>query len=106
MATPTFPGNVPYNWNWSIEADRELHPRVMLRLTTFPAGYDQFIVNPVTDLATGPALLLIPHGVCALRRIGVHHPFSSQQIHRMERLLRVQQSARRFEHTGAVVCAL
>src|SRR5208283_29822 len=23
VASPTFPGNVPYNWTWSLEADRE-----------------------------------------------------------------------------------
>ena len=63
VASPTFPGNMPYNWTWSLEADQELHPRVTLRLSYISSrAYDQFIVNPVTDLATGPAMLLIPHG--------------------------------------------
>jgi len=63
VASSTFPGNVPYNWTWSLEADRELAPRVMLRLSYLSSrGYDQYIVNPVTDLATGPAMLLTPHG--------------------------------------------
>jgi hypothetical protein len=63
VASTTFPGIAPYNWTWSLEADRELHPRVMLRLSYISSrAYDQFIVNPVTDLATGPALLLTPHG--------------------------------------------
>jgi hypothetical protein len=63
VASPTFPGNVPYNWTWSLEADQELHPRVMLRLGyTSSRAYDQFIVNPDTDLPTGPAMLLTPHG--------------------------------------------
>jgi hypothetical protein len=63
VASPTFPGNVPYNWTWSLEADRELTPRVMVRLSYISSrASDQFIVNPVTDLATGPAMLLTPHG--------------------------------------------
>ena len=63
VASPIFPGNMPYNWTWSLEADQELHPRVMLRLSYISSrAYDQFIINPVTDLATGPAMLLTPHG--------------------------------------------
>jgi len=63
VASPTFPGNVPYNWSWSLEADRELHPRVVLRLSYISSrAYDQFIVNPVAGPATPPAMLLTPHG--------------------------------------------
>jgi hypothetical protein len=63
VASPTFPGVVPYHWTWSLEADRELAPRVMLRESYISSrGYDQYIVNPVTDLAAGPAMLLAPHG--------------------------------------------
>ena len=63
VASTTFPGNVPYNWTWSLEADRELLPRVMLRTSYISSrAYDQFIVDPVTDLATGPAMLLTPRG--------------------------------------------
>jgi hypothetical protein len=58
-----FPGNVPYNWTWNVEMDRELVRRFVLRLNYMSSrGYDQFIVNPVTDLPTGPAMLLTPHG--------------------------------------------
>jgi hypothetical protein len=63
MASPTFPGIMPYDLTWSLEADRELHPRVMVRLSYISSSvYDQFIVNPVTGLATGPAMLLAPQG--------------------------------------------
>jgi hypothetical protein len=63
VASPTFPGNVPYNWTWNMEADRELLPRVVLRLSYVSSrAYDQFIVDPVTDLTMGPAMLLGPHG--------------------------------------------
>jgi hypothetical protein len=62
-ATAGFPGNVPYNWSWSLEADRELNPRVMLRLSYISSrAFDQYIVNPVAELASGPAMLLTPHG--------------------------------------------
>jgi hypothetical protein len=57
------PGTVPYNWTWSLEANRELHPRVMLRLNYLSSrSYGQFILNPVEDLAAGPALLLANQG--------------------------------------------
>ncbi len=63
VASTKFPGIVPYNWTWSVEADHELNPRVMLRLSFLSSrAYDQYIINPVTDLATGPAMLLTPHG--------------------------------------------
>jgi hypothetical protein len=62
-AFQTFPGTVPYNWTWSLEADRELLPRVTLRLSYISSrAYDQYIVDPVSDLSTGPAMLLTPHG--------------------------------------------
>lgn len=62
-ASSTFPGSVPYNWTWNLEGDRELAPRVMLRLNyIFSRAYDQYIINPITALATGPAMLLTPHG--------------------------------------------
>ena len=106
VASPTFPGSMPYNWTWSLEADRELNPRVMLRLSYISSrAYDQFIVNPVTDLATGPAMLLTPHGASRYHELEstVHIRLTSD--HRLDRLLRVQQSARRFEHSRAIVCA-
>ena len=63
VASPNFPGTVPYNWTWSLEADRELRPRVILRLSYVSSrAYNQFIINPVTDLATGPAMLLTARG--------------------------------------------
>jgi hypothetical protein len=37
----------PYNWTWSLEADRELLPRVMLRLSYISSrAFDQYIVDP------------------------------------------------------------
>ncbi len=63
VASPGFPDQVPYNWTWNLEADRELHPRVILRLNYMSShAYDQFIINPDTELATGPAMLLVPRG--------------------------------------------
>jgi hypothetical protein len=63
MALPNFPGGVPNNWTWSLEADQELAPRVMLRLGYISSrAYDQFVIDPVSNLATGPAMLLTPHG--------------------------------------------
>ena len=62
-ASPDHPGTVPYNWTWSLEADRELHPRVVLRLSYLAShDYSQFIINPVEALSTGPALLLTDQG--------------------------------------------
>jgi len=58
-----FPHVSPYNWSWSLEADRELHPRVTLRLSyILSRAYDQFTVNPLAELASGPTLLLSAHG--------------------------------------------
>jgi hypothetical protein len=63
VASQSFPGTVPYNLTWNVEGDRELNPRVMLRLSYLSSrAYDQYIINPFTDLAAGPALLLTPHG--------------------------------------------
>jgi hypothetical protein len=70
VASPTLPGNMPYNWTWSMEVDRELNPRVILRLSYLSSrGYDQFIINPVTNLATGPAMLLTPHGASVYKEL-------------------------------------
>jgi hypothetical protein len=55
--------SVPHNWSWSLEADRELRPNVVLRVSYISSRtYSQFIVNPSTDLAAGPALLLTDQG--------------------------------------------
>lgn len=63
VASSNFPGNVPYNWSWSLEADQELFPRVMLRVNYVSSrAYDQFVINPVSDLATAPAMLLTSRG--------------------------------------------
>ena len=63
LASPIFPTNMPYNWTWSLEADRELVPRAMLRLSYISSrAYDQFIINPMAASSAGPALLLTPHG--------------------------------------------
>ena len=62
-ASPHHLSSTPYNWSWSLEADRELHPRVTLRLSYISSrAYSQFILNPVEELATGPALLLTDQG--------------------------------------------
>jgi hypothetical protein len=62
-ASPEHLNTTPYNWSWSLEADRELNPRLTLRLSYISSrAYSQFIVNPVEELATGPALLLTDQG--------------------------------------------
>ncbi len=62
-ASTKFPGIVPYTWTWSLEADQELNPRVLLRLSFLSSrAYNQYIIDPVNDLPTGPAMLLTPRG--------------------------------------------
>lgn len=63
VASSVFPGTVPYNLTWSLEVDRQLTSRIMLRESYISSrGYDQYIVDPTTNLPTGPAMLLTPHG--------------------------------------------
>lgn len=63
VAASTFPNSMPYNWTWNLETDRELSPRLMLRLNYVSSrAYDQYVIDPVTTLPTGPAMLLTPHG--------------------------------------------
>jgi hypothetical protein len=63
FASPNWLGSVPHNWSWNLEADRELRPRVVLRLSYISSRtYSQFIVNPMTERPTGPALLLTDQG--------------------------------------------
>jgi hypothetical protein len=70
VASPTFPGVVPYNWTWSLEGDQELTPRVMLRVSYISShAYNQYIVDPLTELATGPAMLLTPRGSSDYREL-------------------------------------
>lgn len=69
-ASSVFPGNVPYDWTWSLEADRELLPRVMLRVGYISSrAFDQYIVDPAENLITGPAMLLTPHGASRYREL-------------------------------------
>ena len=55
--------SVPQNWSWSLEADRELHPRAVLRVSYISSRtYRQFIIDPSTEPPSGPALLLTDQG--------------------------------------------
>lgn len=50
--------STPHNLTWNLEADRELRPGVLVRLSYLSSRtYEQFVVNPVL-LSTGPTLLL------------------------------------------------
>ncbi len=63
VASQKFPSIVPYAWTWNLEADQELNPRVLLRVNFLSSrAYDQYIIDPATELATGPAMLLTPRG--------------------------------------------
>ena len=53
----------PSNTTWSAEADRELRPSVMLRLSFLSSqSADQYTVRPESSLASGPALALMNTG--------------------------------------------
>ena len=62
--------SVPHNWSWNLEADRELTPRVVLRVSYVGSNTNRlFIVDPEPQLPTGPALLLNDHGASAYREL-------------------------------------
>lgn len=61
--SPTPPHRTPSNTTWSLEADRELRPNIMLRLSYLGSQTsDQYVVSPEPELASGPALALMNSG--------------------------------------------
>jgi hypothetical protein len=55
--------NTPSNYTLNLEADRELRPNTVLRLSyLFSRSHHQFIVNPQVVPSFGPALLLSDRG--------------------------------------------
>lgn len=73
--------STPHNVTWSVEADRELRPNVLLRLSYLSSRtYQEFVINPLQVAGTQPALLLSNTGV--LR----YHEFESTlRFHPTER---------------------
>jgi Carboxypeptidase regulatory-like domain len=66
------PNRTPYNISWSVEADQELLPDVTLRLSAVSSRTrDDFVVDPLTGLPTGAALVVSPTGDSA------YHEFES-----------------------------
>jgi hypothetical protein len=71
------PDRTPYDFTWSVEADREIAPGVTLRLSALSSrSRDEYIVDPITGLAGslagglaggGAALVASPAGNSAYR---------------------------------------
>jgi hypothetical protein len=59
----TAPNRTPYNLTWSLEVDRELSPKVTLRLAAVASrSYADLVVDPLASTPSGPALVLSPTG--------------------------------------------
>ena len=57
------PNRTPYNLTWSLEVDRELSPRLTLRLAAVASRSSaDLVVDPLTSTPLGPALVLSPTG--------------------------------------------
>jgi hypothetical protein len=57
------PDRTPYDWTSSIEADRELTPRLTLRVSALLSrSYREYVLSPLTDLPSGSALVVSPSG--------------------------------------------
>jgi hypothetical protein len=64
--------STPSNLTWSLEADRELRPNLMLRVSYLASRTaDQYVVNPLPSLASGPALVLVNSGDSSYREFEV-----------------------------------
>src|SRR2546426_12699416 len=56
-------GSTPYNLTWNLEADREVRPHVVVRLSFLSSRtFNEFIVDPQNLAANGPVLLLTNTG--------------------------------------------
>ena len=52
-------GSTPYNLTWNLEADQEIRPNVVARVSYLASRtYDVFIINPLPQAQAGPTLLL------------------------------------------------
>ncbi|MBZ5516314.1 MAG: TonB-dependent receptor, partial [Acidobacteriia bacterium] len=61
--SPTHTQTTPYNVTWSLEADRQLWPKATVRFSFLSSrSHNQFVVRPIPDSPTGPALVLSPTG--------------------------------------------
>jgi len=69
LAVSTLPPDItPYNLTWSAEADRELLPNMSLRASLLSSrSHDQFILKPLPNFPSGPALLLLGGGASNYR---------------------------------------
>jgi Carboxypeptidase regulatory-like domain len=51
--------STPYNLTWNLEADREIYPHLVLRVSyLFSRTFNEFTINPLTQPGTAPSLLL------------------------------------------------
>ena len=64
------PNLTPYNLTWSLEADREVRPNLTFRVSMLSSrSHDQFIVEPLPNLPSGPALTLLGGGASNYREL-------------------------------------
>jgi Carboxypeptidase regulatory-like domain/TonB-dependent Receptor Plug Domain len=59
VPTGTHLDSTPYNITWSLEADREIRPDIVARVSYVSSRtYDEFILNPLPLRSSGPTLLM------------------------------------------------
>ncbi len=62
------PDRTPFNLTYSLEADRELSPNVTLRVSALSSrSQHEFVVDPLTGLPSGAALVASPTGTSSYR---------------------------------------
>ncbi|HXJ96945.1 MAG TPA: carboxypeptidase regulatory-like domain-containing protein [Terriglobia bacterium] len=62
------PDRTPFNLTYSLEVDRELRPNVTLRVSALSShSQHEFIVDPLTGLPSGAALVASPTGASSYR---------------------------------------
>lgn len=64
----TPPDRTPYDLTYSVEVDRELTPRLTLRVSALSSrSRREYVVSPLTDLASGAALVVSSGGTSSYR---------------------------------------
>ena len=64
----TPPDRTPYDVTYSAEADRELTPKLTLRMSALSSrSRREYVVSPLTDLDSGAALVVSPDGASSYR---------------------------------------